>query len=219
MSRMSAILLAGGTGSRMNTTTPKQFLPLNGKPIFRYSLELILSIPEIEQVVVVCEPKYRHFFAHYSVVFAEPGPRRQDSVYNGLMVVAPESEFVCVHDAARPFITKEIVQNVVSAAKEHGAATLGMPIKFTVKECDENLLVKGTPNRANIWEIQTPQVIRYDWLKEGFDWVNRERLTVTDDVSVVEVIGHPVKLVSGSYNNIKITTPDDLSFSEHLLKI
>lgn len=219
MSRISAILLAGGTGSRMQAATPKQFLPLNGKHIFRYSLELFLSIPEINEVVVVCEPQYRHLFADDDVVFALPGQRRQDSVYNGLMAIASDSEYVCIHDSARPFITKETVLNVAAAAKEYGAATLGMPIKFTVKVCDNNLLVKNTPDRANIWEIQTPQVIRHDLLKKGFHQVNRDGITVTDDVSVVEVIGHPVKLVSGSYNNIKITTPDDLSFSEHLLKL
>jgi 2-C-methyl-D-erythritol 4-phosphate cytidylyltransferase len=135
------------------------------------------------------------------------------------MATSPDSELVCIHDAARPFITKESVLDVITAAKELGAATLGMPLKFTVKECYASLLVKNTLNRNNIWEIQTPQVIRRDLLLEGFNHINHEGITVTDDVSVVEVIGHPVKLVKGSYNNIKITTPDDFSFSEHLLKL
>jgi 2-C-methyl-D-erythritol 4-phosphate cytidylyltransferase len=218
MSQINLILLAGGTGSRMQSAIPKQFLPLNGKLIIHYSLELFLSIPEIKDIVVVCEPQYRHHFTNYPVSFALPGPRRQDSVFNGLLATLPNTEFVCVHDGARPFITKKNIDDIILAAKEYGAATIGMPIKFTVKECDENLLVKNTPNRANIWEIQTPQVIRYDLLLEGFERVNREGLTVTDDVSVVEILGHPVKLVSGSYNNLKITTPEDLSYSEHLVK-
>ena len=216
-SRINLILLAGGTGSRMQTATPKQFLPLNGKLIIHYSLELFLSIPEIKEIVIVSDPQYRNHLTNYPVSFALPGARRQDSVYNGLMAISSDTEYVCIHDGARPFITKQNVDDIILAAKENGAATLGMPIKFTVKECDENLLVKHTPNRGNIWEIQTPQVIRYDILTKGFEQINREGLTVTDDVSVVEHIGHPVKLVSGSYNNLKITTPGDLSFSEHLL--
>lgn len=217
MNQVSVILVAGGTGTRMLSSVPKQFLSLNGKMIIHYSLELFLSFPEMKDIVVVCDPQYRHHLDGYPVKFALPGTRRQDSVYNGLMELPQDTEYVCIHDGARPMITKENVEDVMKAAKEHGAATLGMPIKFTVKQCDDKHFVTHTPDRSNIWEIQTPQVIRYDWLKTGFDEVNRAGLTVTDDVSIVEHIGHPVKLVSGSCKNLKMTTPEDIVFLESLL--
>jgi 2-C-methyl-D-erythritol 4-phosphate cytidylyltransferase len=214
---MHLILLAGGTGTRMKTAVPKQYLPLDGKLIVHHSLELFLSIPEIKGIVVVCAPEFRHHFTNYPVSFALPGARRQDSMYNGFAGLPSDAEYVGVHDGSRPFITKKHVDDIILAAKEHGAATLGMPVKFTVKECDDKLIVRNTPNRAQIWEIQTPQVIRYDLLKKGFEYINSKGIEVTDDVSIVEHIGHPVKLVHGSYNNIKITTPEDLTYSEHLL--
>ncbi len=213
MSRISVILVAGGIGSRMQAPQPKQFLPLHGKPIVRYSLDLFLSMPEISEVILVCHPAYRHFFANDRVIFALPGERRQDSVYNGLQEVK-NSDFVCIHDSARPNITIDNVREVIEAAKEHGAAALGMPIKFTIKESDADDFVVCTPDRSKIWEIQTPQVIRYDLLNEGF---KLEGLTVTDDVSLVEHLGRPVKLVKGSYSNLKITTKEDLAIAHQLL--
>jgi 2-C-methyl-D-erythritol 4-phosphate cytidylyltransferase len=177
-------------------------------------------MPEVEGVVIVCDPYYQPFFQQYhpheKIQFAPSGMRRQDSLFNGLQAISNHSQLICVHDSARPFISESLVRRVLDAAQEHGAATVGMPIKFTVKESDSHHMVKKTPDRNFIWEIQTPQVIRPDLLKKGFEIANQKGLTVTDDTSLVELFGHPVKLVQGSYSNIKITTQEDLFLAERL---
>lgn len=219
--KVSAILVAGGQGSRMKTTTPKQFLTIKDKPVVKYSFDILMSMPEIAEVVVVCDPKYRHIFEQINpdikLSFANPGSQRQDSVYNGLQAIAFNSELICIHDAARPLITQNLVSKVLQAANEHGAATAGMPLKFTVKEHNGNEFVKTTLDRSLIWEIQTPQVIKIDLIKQGFKNIQQNNLTVTDDVSVIELLNLPVKLVQGSYSNLKITTPEDLALAEYLL--
>jgi 2-C-methyl-D-erythritol 4-phosphate cytidylyltransferase len=222
MKNVCVILVAGGVGTRMQTAIPKQFLHLNKKEVARHSFDLFAALPEIKEIVVVCAEAYRHIFdtkkENVKVSFAQPGERRQDSVYNGLQAMTTECPFVCIHDAARQFITQEIVQRVLDAAREHGAAVAGMPLKFTIKECSASKLVQKTPDRSCLWEIQTPQAIETNLLKQGFAHAHKHNLTVTDDVSLIELLGLPVKVVPGCYRNIKITTPDDLAFSELLLK-
>jgi 2-C-methyl-D-erythritol 4-phosphate cytidylyltransferase len=211
---VSVILLAGGKGTRMKTDIPKQFLQLQDKPLARYSFDLFLTLNEVAEIIVVCDPAYHEVFATpatpVKIRFAEPGLQRQDSVYNGLQKVDDQSRLICVHDSARPFVDAEMTRRALQAARESGAATTGMPVKFTVKECDKNRLVTNTPPRDFVWEIQTPQVIQSAWLKKGFQHVQEHNITVTDDVSVVESIGLPVKLVEGSYRNLKITSYEDL---------
>jgi 2-C-methyl-D-erythritol 4-phosphate cytidylyltransferase len=208
---ISAILLAGGKGSRMGSPLPKQYLPLGEKPIACHSLEVFLSHPAIMEVIVVCAPEYRSFFSKYDVLFANPGIRRQDSLFNGLK--SASHEWICVHDAARPYLTSELLTRMIGEGKEIGAATLAMPVKNTLKECDRDGFVRSTPDRDYIWEVQTPQLLAKEILLKGFAYADEHHLTVTDDVSLAELINHPVKLVSGSYQNIKITTPEDLWLS------
>lgn len=219
---VAAILLAGGVGSRMGMTVPKQFLFLHSKPIVQYSYEVLCSLECLAEIVIVCEPHFYHFFqplnSSIKITFASPGSRRQDSVYNGLQAVTSSSTFICVHDSARPCISKENVEKVINEGIQHGAATLGVPVKFTIKECSSEKLVTHTPKRENFWEIQTPQVIKKELLELGFDFANRNHLTVTDDVSLVELLKHPVKLVEGSYNNLKVTTPIDLELLRLLME-
>jgi 2-C-methyl-D-erythritol 4-phosphate cytidylyltransferase len=221
ISDVCVILLAGGVGSRMNSSIPKQFLSIKNKQVAKHSFDLFLSLPEVKEIVVVCALEYRSIFEgkHSQILsFALPGERRQDSLYNGLQAVKSDSPILCIHDSARPFITIPLVRRVLEAGRQHGAATAGMPVKFTLKECDGDQLVKQTPNRSHFWEIQTPQVVQSHLLKQGFEHVNRHNLTVTDDVSLIEHLGLPVKVVEGCYKNFKITTPDDLALSEFLLK-
>lgn len=215
-----AIILAGGYGTRMQTPIPKQALKVGGKPLARYSFDLFLNIPEITEIVVVCAEPYHELFyspePHKPIIFAPPGARRQDSTYNGLQTVSKLHDFICVHDAARPFIDRTLIVRTLNAAQQHGAAAVGLPIKFTIKECDAEHFVVKTPNRAAMWEIQTPQIIRHEWLIEGFKYAIANNQLVTDDVSLVELIGKKVKLVEGAHTNIKITTPSDLSFANYL---
>ncbi|NGX43514.1 MAG: 2-C-methyl-D-erythritol 4-phosphate cytidylyltransferase [Chlamydiae bacterium] len=221
---ISVIFLAGGVGSRFQSDTPKQFLPLGHSPVALHSFNIFCTLPNVSEIVVVCAPEYHEIFKRQqlststSLKFASPGVRRQDSVFNGLQVMSGNTiSYTCIHDAARPLITAEQIHSVVNAAREHGAATIGMPVRYTVKEVDKDDFAANTPDRTNIWEIQTPQVIRTDWLKEGFDYVNKNNLTVTDDVSVVEQLNYPVKLVRGSHHNLKITVPEDLMLAEKIL--
>lgn len=215
-----AILLAGGIGARMRAEQPKQLLTVGAKPLARHSFDLLLNAPAISEIVVVCEPALCALFnapqAEKPVFFALPGARRQDSTYNGMQAASKLHDFICIHDAARPFIDTAMINRALQAAQQHGAATVGMPVKFTVKQSCASQFVQNTPDRATIWEIQTPQVIRHEWLIEGFQYALSNDLTVTDDVSLVELIGKPVKLVEGAHTNLKVTVPADLTFANHL---
>lgn len=213
MTNAAVILLAGGKGSRFGGAVPKQFVTLGDRLIIDYSYEVFSQLASVIELVVVCAPEYRSHFPEQTT-FANPGAQRQDSVYNGLLSIKSSAEFICIHDGARPFVTAEIATRVMIEAFVHGAAAAGMPLKFTVKEHDGQGFVTKTPDRSTLWEIQTPQVIRRDWLLEGFRHTNS---IVTDDVSLVEQIGHPVKLVEGSYQNIKITSYDDLILAQQFL--
>jgi 2-C-methyl-D-erythritol 4-phosphate cytidylyltransferase len=218
MMSVSAIFLAGGSGTRMNAAVPKQYLSLKGQPLAIYSLNVLLAVPEIQEVIVVCDPSYQSFFKHEKIRFALPGIRRQDSVYNGFKKISITNQYVCVHDSARPIIDKEMMKRVLCAAEEYGAAAVGMPIKFTVKETHLENFVKSTPDRSQMWEVQTPQVIRKDLLQKGFEIAHHQGITVTDDVSLVELFDHPVKLVQGSFVNLKVTTAEDMRIAESLLE-
>ena len=217
----SVILAAGGIGSRMGTEIPKQYLPVHNKPLVLYSFELFLSMPEVEEIVVVCEEKYNYLFQSKEhkkkVSFALPGERRQDSVSNGLQALNPCS-LVCIHDVARPCIDVKLVRRVVDEADAYGAAVIGVPVKSTIKICDSQQMVLSTPQRSTLWEMQTPQIIRFEILEEAYNKLRTENKTVTDDVSLVELLDKPVKVVSGSYKNIKVTTPEDFIFVEKLLE-
>jgi 2-C-methyl-D-erythritol 4-phosphate cytidylyltransferase len=219
--RTSAILLAGGQGSRMNSKIAKQYLELNDKPLILYSYETFLESPEIDEIVVVCSPEYQRLFhqnTNKRVVFALPGERRQDSVYNGMMAASADASFICVHDGARPFMTLEAITKVLKAANSAGAAAIGTPVRYTIKQVDRGLNVQCTPDRSTLWEMQTPQVVAKEVLVKGFAHAKLHGITVTDDVSLAELVGNKVKLVEGSHDNIKITVPSDLIFAHQILK-
>ncbi|KAF7126637.1 hypothetical protein RHSIM_Rhsim11G0115300 [Rhododendron simsii] len=231
---VSVILLAGGKGKRMGASMPKQYLPLLGQPIALYSFYTFSHMIEVKEIVVVCDPSYKDIFQeiqtkwlvllsdtkekiHVDLKFAFPGKERQDSVYSGLQAVDLNSELVCIHDSARPLVTPGDVKKVLKDGWLNGAAVLGVPAKATIKEANSESFVVRTLDRKTLWEMQTPQVIKPELLKEGFELVNREGLEVTDDVSIVEHLKHPVYITEGSYTNIKVTTPDDLLLAERIL--
>ena len=217
----SAILLAGGKGSRFGGEIPKQYLKLKDKPIALFSFEALLFHPHISEVIVVCDPQYREMFitSHVKPVkFADPGERRQDSVLSGLNQVKDSAKFVCVHDSARPFIDHDLLFNVLEEGVKHGAATLSMPLKFTIKKADAEGIVQETPDRSLYHEIQTPQVLSIDVIRQGFKVAHDQKITVTDDVSLAELVKHPVKLVRGASFNLKITTQDDLYIAAQYLE-
>lgn len=237
LSDVGFVLLAGGTGSRMKANMPKQYLTLRGMPVLHHSLDLFLErLPAFARengtsgppvVVLVMDPKYQPEYQpivdKYAgrLALANPGEERQGSVENGLSklveLAGDSCKYVAVHDSARPLVTIKEVCDVVSDAKEHGAAVLGVPCKATIKESEDGSMVLRTIPRARLWEVHTPQVIKIDTLQRGFAKVEAENLEVTDDVSIVEQLGEPVKLTLGEYTNLKITTPEDMNLAISIL--
>nr|CAB3475040.1 unnamed protein product [Digitaria exilis] len=225
---VSVILLSGGQGKRMGHECFFNFSIRHGdvdtEPLhFVHSLKTFCQLKEVKEVVVVCEPDYIDVFEgsiedlQIPIKFARPGKERQDSVFNGLQEIDGDSELVCVHDSARPLVSSEDVKKVLEDAAEHGAAVLGVPVKAIIKEASSDSFVVKTLDRKTLWEMQTPQVMKPNLLKDGFELVKRDGLEVTDDVSIVEYLKHPVYITEGSYTNIKVTTPDDMLLAERLM--
>lgn len=236
LSDVGFVLLAGGTGSRMKANMPKQFMELKGMPVLHHSLDLFLnqlpaastsagSSPPIVVLVMdpMYQPEYQPIVDKYEgrLAFANPGVERQGSVENGVKKVVElagdKCTFVAIHDSARPLVTMTEISNVVSDAKECGAAVLGVPCKATIKESEDGKTVLRTIPRARLWEVHTPQVINIDLLQRGFEKVENEGLEVTDDVSIVEAMGEQVTLTLGEYTNLKITTPEDMDVATAIL--
>jgi 2-C-methyl-D-erythritol 4-phosphate cytidylyltransferase len=231
LSDVGIVLLAGGTGSRMKSSMPKQFLPLAGKPILHHSIDLFLQQIPFDHVVLVIDPlyqpEYQPMINKYKgrLSFANPGKERQGSVENGLNQLIQVSadqqncKFVAIHDSARPLVTIPEVMNVIRDARTTGAAVLGVPCKATIKEsADGGQFVLRTIPRERLYEVHTPQVIRIDLLQSGFEQVAKNNWQVTDDVSIVEQMEQPVKLTRGEYTNLKITTPEDMEVAEAILR-
>ena len=216
-----AVVPAGGTGIRMGGTVPKQFLELNGKPILYYTLKTLQDCGIIsELILVVPEKEYDNACTDWlgkpeivtKVVVG--GEKRQDSVYNGFCELSPQTEIVLVHDGVRPFLSHQMIQESVDAAREYGAAITAIPVNDTIKRVDDLGLVSQTVDRDGLWRVQTPQVFRYELLQEAFKKANSEKFYGTDEGTLIEHLGKPVKVVEGSEQNIKITRPEDLRLSE-----
>jgi 2-C-methyl-D-erythritol 4-phosphate cytidylyltransferase len=222
LSDVGVVLLAGGKGKRMKCSMPKQFLPILGKPAFLRSLDIFRALSDVSSIVIVLDESYREDYRYLlnedaRIKWADPGVERQDSVFNGLSVLPDSCSLVAVHDAARPLVTKREVLNCLHDGMRYGAAVLGVPMKATVKESADGEFVLRTVPRSRLWEIHTPQVAQKSLFLRGFEKVKDEQLEVTDDVSVIEALGWPVKITLGEYTNIKLTTPDDLQVAEQIL--
>lgn len=224
----TAIVLAAGQGKRMGTKIHKQYLELDGKPILYYSLKAFEDSAVIDEVLLVTgsgEEEYcrREIVEKYQLTKVRKilagGAERYHSVWNGLQEMDGEG-YVFIHDGARPFVNEEIISRVFKEVQEHKACVVGMPVKDTIKVVDENEFVKKTPDRSSLWLVQTPQVFENHIVKGAYSMLMRESyINVTDDAMVVEqMLKYPIKLVYGSYENIKITTREDLEVAEVLVK-
>lgn len=225
----TAIVLAGGRGSRRRTDVHKQYLQMAGKPVLFYSLKTFQDSDLMEEIILVAgagEEDYcrKNFVEKYGLskvsAVVAGGSERYESVWNGLQKARGEG-YVFIHDGARPFVDQEIIRRVYEEVRIHKACVAGMPVKDTIKIADEHGNVAGTPDRSTLWAVQTPQVFEAGLVKKAYGMLMEKegRRQVTDDAGVVEeMMHHPIKLVPGSYENIKITTPDDLVAGEALAR-
>jgi 2-C-methyl-D-erythritol 4-phosphate cytidylyltransferase len=216
MPKTGAVIVGAGSSRRMGRD--KVFLSLAGKPLLAWSVDICQKCKLIDQIVIVLNEtkldlgrglvKDRRWSK--VVELCAGGRRRQDSVRQGLNELE-ECDWVIIHDGARPFLTEDLIRDGLEAAQSTGAAVAAVPIKDTVKLGGSDMIVGKTLNRQELWAVQTPQVFRFDIIAEAHEQVNND---VTDDASLVEYLGHKVRLYMGSYDNIKITTPEDLVLAE-----
>ena len=219
------VIVAAGTGSRMNMGINKQFIKLEGKEVIVYTIEKFYNNPNIDDIVVVIKESESEFFKKEiverynfkNIKIAYGGKERQDSVYNGLKLLDEKCDIVLIHDGARPFVSNKTIDTCIEEAKEHKAIVVGVPVKDTIKVIDNNNNIVDTPNRSVLWAVQTPQTFNYNILLNAYEDAFKSRFYGTDDAMLVERIGHKVKMVEGSYNNIKITTKEDLNIGSQIL--
>lgn len=223
--KVEAIIAAGGIGKRMGLPSGKQFVPLLGKPMIVWTLLPFEESKLIQEIILVVNggdlekaEKLIKDFGLKKVKITEGGARRYDSVYNGLKLVDANTEAVLIHDGARPLITKEIIERCINEIKSHDAVVVGIPIYDTIKGVDKDLNILNTIDRGNIWSAQTPQGFKYKLIKEAYEEALRTGYKATDDAMLVEKMGKQVKIIMGSYENIKITTKEDLAAASVILK-
>lgn len=217
---------AGGTGKRMGAGTPKQFLMLGGVPMMLHSLRVLDRAPSVAEVVLVV-PKDERDRALTEVVeryglkkvlkVVPGGATRQESVHHGLNEVDEDVEIVVVHDAVRPFVTEDLIERSIEAARSRGGAIAAVPMKDTPKQAGPDGLIQRTLDRSGLWLAQTPQAFRRALVVEAYRKAEIEHIRATDDAALVERLGHKVSIVEGSWENIKITTQGDMILAEAIL--
>lgn len=227
----TAVVLSGGSGKRMGTDIPKQYIELNGKPILYYSLKQFED-SFIDNIVIVAAKEYIEFCQKDIVdrfglkkvsAICAGGVERYNSVWEGIKA-AGNCDYIYIHDGARPFIDIESLYRLKQSVEENGACVAAMPVKDTIKVVDENYFAKETPPRKNLWQIQTPQVFEYGLIREAYrKYIEEDGESIfaaTDDAMMVERLSDKkVKLVEATYNNIKITTPEDIEVARCILDI
>jgi len=218
------VIVAAGSGKRMGAERNKLWLPLAGTPILAHTVRLFAAHPEIAEVVLVVnerdEADIREWLAKepFAVTVTRGGAERQDSVRSGLAALSDNCEYVLVHDAARPFVTGEQISGIIRQVRQDHATIMAVPVKDTIKVVGAAGVVESTPARESLWAVQTPQAFRLSLLREAHEAALRAGRVGTDDAMLVEWLGHPVTVRQGHYENIKITTPDDLWLGEEILR-
>jgi 2-C-methyl-D-erythritol 4-phosphate cytidylyltransferase len=229
--KVIAIVPSAGLGRRFGSQMNKPFQNLGGKPLVVWSLETLESIQEIEAIIPVLKEGDRErgveVFEKYNLSkikkIAPGGKERQDSVYNGLKLVEDKNCIILIHDGARPLIEKALIQEairhmteILREGEDYNGIVLGVPVKDTIKEAKKSI-VKKTLRRDSLWAIQTPQVFPYSYISTAYESAIKDGFYSTDDAALVEKYGGKIKVIMGSYRNIKITTPEDLIIAEYLL--
>lgn len=227
MNKVCAIILAAGKGTRMGTKVQKQFLNIKEKPILYYTLKVFSECSIIDEIILVtgkdeidyCRKEIVDKFRFDKINKIVAGAaERQDSVFNGLLA-AENCQVAVIHDGARPFVDERIIKDGVEYALRYKASSCGVSPKDTIKVKDEFGFSKDTPNRDILFSVQTPQCFDYELIFDCHKKIRNDNIKVTDDTMVVERYGNKVFLYEGSYNNIKITTPEDLIIGERILEV
>jgi 2-C-methyl-D-erythritol 4-phosphate cytidylyltransferase len=219
------VIVAAGSGSRMKRDINKQFIKLDGKEIIAYTIEKFYKSEDIDDIVIVIKENEEKYFIENiinkygfdNIKLAYGGKERQDSVYNGIKKLNRNCEIVLIHDGARPFVNEDIIKNSIKEAKENNAVVVGVPVKDTIKVVDSDGNIVDTPNRSLLWSVQTPQSFKYEIITKAYEYAYSNDYYGTDDAMLVEHIGYNVKMIEGSYDNIKITTEEDLHFGIQIL--
>ena len=222
-----AIIVAAGKSERMGANTDKAFLSLGQKPVLAYSLQAFEDCEDIDAIVLVVRKdriegagKMAQIFGCSKVIaVVAGGTKRQSSVLNGMNALGEDARIVTVHDGARPCITPHLISETIKIAKRYGSAISASRITDTVKFVERGLKINKTIDRTKLWTVQTPQTFKIDLLREAFNHIQKNDITVTDDAAAVELISDEVRLVETNNTNIKITTADDLPIAAAMLKL
>ena len=227
MSKVTALIPAAGMGKRMGRTVAKQFLSLGDKPMLAHTLLAFQRASEIDEIIPILSQEdmencLRDIIEGYHITKVKTlvvgGKDRQNSVANGLHKLEKDAVIVLVHDGVRPFVTPEMIKDAVDHARKGECVAAGVPIKDTIKEVNDKGVVRATLERSRLWAIQTPQAFPARILKHAYEEAARLHMYGTDDATLVERTGGTVRVIMGSYENIKITTPEDLLVAEEILK-
>jgi 2-C-methyl-D-erythritol 4-phosphate cytidylyltransferase len=227
---LTVIVPAAGAGRRMGLGKNKAFITIRGIPMLILCMKMLAETGMVRRVIVVTRAAeinetelllqdYQScYFPDMSWQVTAGGKERQDSVANGLALITDAAGYVAVHDGARPFAGTAVFSRVFAKAKECGAAIAAVSLKDTVKVVDAHGFVVSTPDRSTLCAVQTPQIFEINVLRKGYDFLKKHPFAVTDDASLVEASGHPVAVAEGAYENIKVTTPEDLLLAERILE-
>jgi 2-C-methyl-D-erythritol 4-phosphate cytidylyltransferase len=222
---ISAIIVAAGKGTRMGANVDKLWLEVAGRPVVAHTWRQFNDAASIDEIILVVrdgmQPHFTELAQKYH--FTKPfrlvagGAERQDSVWNGLLVVSLRTEIVAIQDAARPCTTEELIAATIAAARETGAAVAAQPVTDTIKETADGKTISRTVDRSKLWSVQTPQTFRIEVIRRAISTAREKNLNLTDDTAACELIGQPVRLVKANAPNPKVTVPADLPFIESLL--
>lgn len=224
---VSVIVAAAGMSNRMGSKINKQFIDIDNKPVLAHTLKKFEESSYVDEIILISkeeEVEYcrkeivkKYGFKKIKKII-KGGKERQDSIYNGILALNERCDIVLTHDGARPFVRKENIEDGIEGVLEHGACVIGVPVKDTIKVIDEEENIHHTPKRSMLWAAQTPQCFWRSLLQKGYEYAIGEGIVGTDDSSLVEKAGYNVRMIRGNYDNIKITTPEDLIIAESLLE-
>lgn len=223
---VGAIIVAAGKGSRMGLGHNKVLAKVCGKTVIEWTLDNFINSGLVDRIVLVISPDDKEQMAEVSrqyreridITLVEGGKERQDSVYNGLISLGNSVGTVLIHDGARPFVDKSIIERSIANARLYGAACAGMPVKDTIKIVDQENIITSTPERRFIWSAQTPQAFKREIILDAYKRAYEKGINATDDASIAEASGYKVVMFEGSYYNIKLTSPEDMLLAELFIK-